>query len=285
MLCYFKEHAMYFLKNTKNGHAMNETISRTSLIVGLLLSAASLPGCAVEGNSPTHKAAPVETADQVDLPGPDNHDPLEPFNRGIFRFNEVVDGLVLKPAAHIYRGVLPNPVRNGVHNALTNLSAPVVFINSAFQGDDQNMGRTFGRFLLNSTLGVAGIFDIASDMGIPKEHKKDFGQTMGVHGVSSGAYLTLPLLGPSSTRDAFGMVTDFAMDPFSYIFTTPTNMAISGTRVVDRRAELLPLSDRIYRDSLDPYASIRSIYQQNRMKVVDNYLSTDTGAVETPKKK
>lgn len=265
---------------------MNDKVRKSSLTAGVLLSLlAALPACAVKGNAPVDKAAPVTAADEADLPPPDNHDPLEPVNRGIFRFNEVVDGLVLKPAAHIYLGVVPTPVRHGVHNVLTNLSAPVVFLNSAFQGDDVNMGRTAGRFLINSTLGVAGIFDMASNMGIPKEHKKDFGQTLGVHNVGSGPYLVLPIFGPSSLRDGFGMIADTAMDPFTYIFNSNTTIALDGARVIDRRAELLPLTDRIYRDSLDPYASIRSVYQQHREKVVSNYLKTDTSVVGGTKKK
>lgn len=263
---------------------MNDTKANKSLLALALIAAlASTTSCAVKGNAPASKAAPVTSAEASDL-GPHDNDPLEPVNRGIFKVNEVVDGLVLKPAAHIYRGVLPTPVRNGVHNALTNLSAPVVFVNSALQGDNTNMANTFGRFLINSTLGVAGIFDIASEMGVAKENKKDFGQTLGVHGVGTGPFIVLPLLGPSNLRDGFGLAADTAMDPFTYIFDMPTNVAVSGTRIVDRRAELLPLTDRVYRDSLDPYATLRSIYQQHRTKVVKNYLKADTNTVDNANK-
>lgn len=265
---------------------MNEQNATGFKLAGIAFAiAAMLSGCAVKTSAQPQKSAPVEMADEADLPPPDNHDPLETVNRGIFKVNEVVDGLVLKPVAHIYLGVVPEPARHGVKNVLTNLSAPVVFLNSALQGDDTNMGRTFGRFLINSTLGVAGVFDVASDMGIPKEHKKDFGQTLGVHGVGAGPFIELPIFGPSSARDALGLVADTAADPFTYILTTPTTVALDATRVVDRRAELLPLTDRIYRDSLDPYASIRSVYQQHREKVVSNYLSTDTAEVDSGKKK
>lgn len=246
---------------------------------------AALPGCAVKGNAPAQQAAPVEPAEEADLASPSNHDPFEMVNRSIFKFNEVLDGLVLKPVAHIYLGVVPDPVRHGVKNALTNLSSPVVFVNSAFQGDDVNMGRTASRFIINSTLGIGGIFDMASNMGLPKEHKKDFGQTLGVRGVASGPFIELPLFGPSNLRDTFGMVADTAMDPFTYIFNTNTTVALDAMRTIDRRADLLPLSDRIYRDSLDPYASIRSIYQQHRENVVSNYLNSDTGQVDGEKKK
>jgi phospholipid-binding lipoprotein MlaA len=265
---------------------MNENTPKLPLIAAMtFVIMATLSGCAMKGNAPVNQAAPVAAADEFDLPPPNNNDPLECINRSIFEFNEVLDGLILKPAAHIYLGVVPSPVRKGVKNALTNLSAPVVFLNSAFQGDNNNMGRTFGRFLLNSTVGIAGIFDVASEMGLPKEHKKDFGQTLGVHGVAAGPYLVIPVLGPSGGRDVLGMLVDMASDPFTYILTTPTSVVLNTTRVIDRRADLLPLTDRIYRDSLDPYASIRSVYQQHREKVVYNYLSSDTNQVDSGKKK
>lgn len=265
---------------------MNDITKKSPLLVLALVAALmTTTSCAVKGSSPVSQSAPVADADASDLAPLDNGDPIEPLNRGIFKVNEVVDGLLLKPAAHIYRGVLPTRVRTSVKNALTNLSAPVVFANSALQGDTTNLHRTFGRFLINSTVGVAGLFDMASEMGIPKEYKKDFGQTLGVHGMGTGPYLVLPLIGPSNARDAAGMVADMAMDPFTYIFTAGQSVAANGTRVVDRRADLLPLSDRIYKDSLDPYASIRSVYQQHRNKVVKNYLKSDTNDVDSGKKK
>lgn len=261
----------------------NISHSKHLFALALIAALATVSGCAVKGNAAADKSAPVTSTEISELS--DNQDPLEPLNRGIFRFNEVVDGLVLKPAAHIYKGVLPDPVRKSVKNALTNLSAPVVFVNSALQGDTTNLQRTAGRFLINSTIGVAGLFDMASEMGIPKENKKDFGQTLGVHGVGSSPYLVLPLLGPSNVRDGVGMVADMAMDPFTYIFTPGQSVAANATRVVDRRADLLPLSNRIYRESLDPYATVRSVYQQHRQKVVTNHLTTDTNQVEGSGKK
>ncbi len=264
---------------------MNDTKANKPLLALALIAAlASTTSCAVKGDAPPSKAAPVASAEVSDL-GPQDNDPLEPVNRGIFKVNEVVDGLVLKPVAHIYRGVLPAPVRTGVHNALTNLSAPVVFVNSALQGDNTNMANTLGRFLINSTLGVAGIFDVASEMGVAKANKKDFGQTLGVHGVGPGPYIVLPILGPSNLRDGFGLAADTAMDPFTYIFDMPTTIAVDSVRIIDRRTELLPLTDRVYRDSLDPYATLRSIYQQHRTKVVKNYLKADTNQVENTSKK
>ena len=107
----------------------------------------------------------------------------------------------------------------------------------------------------------------------------------GVWGAGSGPYIQLPIFGPSSARDALGMIADTASDPFTYILTTPTTITLDAIRTVNRRADLLPVSDKIYRDSLDPYASVRSVYQQYRTKVVSNYLTTDTAEVESGKKK
>lgn len=260
---------------------MNQNASGRALSAGLaFVLMAMLAACAVDGSSPPSQAAPVDSADVIDVPAPDNNDPIEPVNRGIFRFNEVLDGLVLKPVAHIYRGVLPDFMQTGVRNVLTNLTGPVVFLNSALQGDGTNAERTAGRFLVNSTIGIAGIFDVASEMGIPKQHNKDFGQTMGVHGVGAGPYLMLPLFGPSQARDTVGTVVDMFADPFTYILNRPQNIGVGTTRFIVKRGDLIPFSDRLYRDSLDPYASLRSIYQQNRQSVIDNYLNSDAAGID-----
>lgn len=213
----------------------------------------------------------------------DNGDPIEGINRGIFRFNEVLDGVIIKPMAHIYRGVFPQEAQKGIKNALTNLNAPVVFVNSVLQADATNAERTFGRFVVNSTVGIVGLFDVASSIGIPKEHKKDFGQTLGVYGVGPGPYVMLPILGPSSLRDSLGLVADVADDPFTYIFTTTETVARDVTRTVVTRADYIPFTDRVYNTSLDPYATFRSIYLQHRAKIVRDYLNRDAGELEKEK--
>ncbi|MEI6729701.1 MAG: VacJ family lipoprotein [Pseudomonadota bacterium] len=196
-----------------------------------------------------------------------NNDPLESINRGIFKFNEMLDGVLLKPLAHIYRGVMPEAAQTGVKNALGNMAAPVVLVNSALQGDYKNSQTTVERFAINSTLGVAGIFDVADKFGIKKENHKDFGQTLGVYGVGTGPYLVLPILGASNTRDTVGIVADIFADPFTYILTSEESIARSSLKGIVKRGDYIGLIDKIYRESLDPYSTFRSIYGQNRNKV------------------
>jgi phospholipid-binding lipoprotein MlaA len=228
--------------------------------------------------TPASSAAPASSSAAVadDTAVLDTHDPLEPVNRGLFKVHEVIDGVLLKPIAHIYLGVMPEAGQHGLSNALTNLSSPVVLLNSVLQWDMPNAGRTVERFAINSTVGVAGFFDVASTWGIPRQHSKDFGQTMGVYGVGTGPYIFIPILGPSDARDTLGMVADFFSDPFVYVLNNNAEIALDVARGIVKRADYIPLTDRIERDSFDPYVSYRSIYLQNRKKVVDDYLGSDS---------
>jgi phospholipid-binding lipoprotein MlaA len=192
-------------------------------------------------------------------------DPLEPLNRGIFEFNRIVDGLVLKPASQIYVFAVPEPGRRGVSNFLSNLRAPVVFINHLLQGEGEQAGITFGRFFVNSTLGFLGIFDAATVFGVEPRREADFGQTLGVWGVGGGAYLVLPLFGPSTFRDAGGIAVDtFLFDPLPYLSDSDTLMARWGATAVDTRYQYGPLLDDLEAASLDFYAAARSAFLQNR---------------------
>ena len=142
----------------------------------------------------------------------ETEDPWENFNRGTFAFNQKFDKYLLAPLAKGYRFVLPSEIRTGVRNFLSNLSEPWSSINSALQGNFKNTGNTLARFVINSTLGILGIFDVATEIGFEKQ-KEDFGQTLAVHGVGPGPYLVLPFLGPSTVRDALGKVTSIYADP------------------------------------------------------------------------
>ena len=198
------------------------------------------------------------------------YDPLEGFNRGVFKFNEVVDGVLLKPVAQISRGVVPEVGRKGVHNALSNLSSPVVFANSVLQGDPEQAFTVLWRFILNSTLGVGGLFDFAGYYGI-HARDEDFGQTLGTYGAGPGPYLVLPVFGPSNARDAVGLGMDVLMDPMTWMNDNDPNMirAIVGT--VDARAGAIETVEEIYKNSIDPYATIRSGYLQRRQAEVNNH--------------
>lgn len=189
-------------------------------------------------------------------------DPLQPLNRAIYRFNYVADGLVLRPVASVYLGVVPEEGREMVSNALQNLYTPVVFGNSVLQGDPENSFATLWRFILNSTFGVAGLFDFASEVGL-KNRPADFGQTLAIYGAGTGPYLVLPIIGPSNGRDAIGRIADAFMNPFSYVSDGFT-AGMWGATAIDKRAENMQLLDDVYSTSLDPYSTFRSGYTQKR---------------------
>jgi phospholipid-binding lipoprotein MlaA len=201
------------------------------------------------------------------------NDPLEPMNRSVFEFNQGLDRAVIKPAAKGYRNIVPEFGRDRVEDFLTNLEEPLVFINDVLQGEVSRAGTTLGRFVLNSTFGVLGIMDVAEPMGL-EGHGEDFGQTLAVWGVPEGPYLMLPLFGPSSPRDGIGMGVDMYVDPVGWWtgevgadWASPTRTAVGG---IDTREEYLEILDDIERSSLDYYASIRSMYRQNRQKEIQN---------------
>jgi phospholipid-binding lipoprotein MlaA len=257
---------------------MNSHRLRQALIAGLMIAAlAGLSACVNKTPGEPLKVAQLqEDGDDDGAAAVENHDPLEPVNRRLFQVHEVIDGLILSPMAHIYNGVVPDEGKNGVRNALTNLASPVVLLNSVLQGDFTNAGHTITRFVVNSTAGIGGLFDVASAWGIPRQHSKDFGQTMGVYGVGTGPYIFIPVLGPSDARDTLGLVADFFSDPFYYILNNNAYLALDITRGVVKRTDLLPLTTRVHRDSFDVYATYRSIYLQNRAQVVRDYLGRDS---------
>lgn len=196
-------------------------------------------------------------------------DPLEGFNRGVYKFNDVLDRGVIKPAAKGYRYVVPSQCRQRIHSALINLTEPVTFFNSVFQGDAQNAFTSLWRFVINTTWGVGGMHDVAAVAGLA-HRKEDFGQTLGYYGTDSGAYLMLPILGPSNGRDLIGRVTDTFTDPFNYMMTDYGIAAVAVTDGIDTREDLLNLTDEIDRISFDPYATIRSLYTQKRIDDIHN---------------
>jgi phospholipid-binding lipoprotein MlaA len=211
-------------------------------------------------------AAPALAQEQQD-------DPLEPLNRGIFQFNQVVDGLVLEPAARIYRMATPQFFRTGVRNFLANLSTPVVLANDLLQGKFDRAELTLGRFMMNTILGVGGLIDVGGKLGMPDRHYEDFGQTLAVYGVGPGPYLMLPLLGPSSGRDAVGRVVDLAFDPLTVLALTDVNIGVdptevslarTGTEALSLREESLEQFDELRRSSIDLYAAVRTLYFQYR---------------------
>jgi len=200
------------------------------------------------------------------------NDPYQDTNRAVFDFNNKVDDYVLAPTARAYVAVVPDPARQGVHNFLLNLDLPVTFANDLLQGEIDRAGDTLGRFTINSTLGIGGLLDPASDFGIPY-HKEDFGQTLGTWGVGEGPYIVLPFLGPDPPRDATGQVVDIFLDPTTYIPIREHFWWSAGRRtlaIIDVRSRNLDTVANIERGSVDYYASVRSLYRQLRNNEIRN---------------
>jgi phospholipid-binding lipoprotein MlaA len=191
-------------------------------------------------------------------------------NRAVFRFNDIVDRAVLEPTARAYRYVTPDPVRRSVRNFLDNLRSPVIFANDLLQGETDRAGTTLARFMINSTLGLFGTYDLAAELG-HQPHGEDFGQTLGRYGLRPGPYLMLPFLGPSNVRDAFGRVGDNLLNPFNQCcIGTDARRARLVVRAISDREQGLEVVDDLRRNSLEMYATVRSAYAQRRAAQIRN---------------
>jgi phospholipid-binding lipoprotein MlaA len=194
-------------------------------------------------------------------------DPLEPFNRAMFTFNEKVDETVLQPVARGYRALLPEFVRTGVSNFFSNLEDLWIGVNNLLQGKITDGAQDFARFTWNSTIGLLGFLDVASEMDIPK-HNEDFGQTLGRWGVDTGPYLVLPIFGPSNFRDGAGFAVDTTGDIVRNLDYVPTRNTLYATRAVSTRANLLDASRVLDEAALDKYRFVRDAYLQRRRSLV-----------------
>lgn len=210
--------------------------------------------------------------------GPDANprDPLEPFNRGVYQFNDAVDTAVLKPVATAYQKVTPSPVRTGVSNFFGNLGDLWSSVNAGLQLRPREATENLMRFSVNTVFGLAGVLDIASEMGIPRT-RLDFGQTMGRWGAPSGPYLVLPLLGPSSVRDGTGLVVDIVGDPVSSVDHVPSRNSLMALRVVDTRAGLLRATNLLEEAALDKYSFTRDFYLNRRQNQIDDLIHKGIG--------
>lgn len=230
----------------------------------VLLTAGLAAGCAT---------VPPETDPEARAEYFERNDPLEPLNRATYAFNEAVDTLVLRPAAEAYRLFLPQPVRTGIGNVIDNLLLPKTAAHQLLQGKPEMAGKALARFAVNSTVGILGIFDFASDLGLEPQFE-DMGQTLGVWAgtTDGGPFLMLPVLGPSNLRDVFGRGIDFFADPWRHIGQGDTVETLrwtrTGTQILDTREQLIEPIDALRRDSLDPYAALRSVYQQQRAREI-----------------
>ena len=200
------------------------------------------------------------------------YDPFEPVNRAIFSFNNVADRVVLEPVAKGYKK-LPSPIQSGISNFLSNLRAPLVVVNQLLQGQGENAIQSSGRFIINSTVGLLGIFDVAEKIGI-EEKEEDFGQTLATWGVGDGFYIVLPLFGPSNIRDTSGMLITMVTDPINaYAVSEGEAWMVpmrTAANAVDQRSKIIDEVNALRDNSVDYYAAVRSSYYQNRKAAIAN---------------
>lgn len=196
-----------------------------------------------------------------------NKDPIEGFNRAVFAFNEGLDTILIRPAAVSYETVLPSPVRTGVTNFFGNIGDIFIAVNNLLQGKPAEAVGDAARFIFNSTFGVLGIVDVASDMGLEK-HEEDFGQTLGRWGVGPGAYVVVPVFGPRDLRDTIGLAVDISVDPVGYAADVSTRNTLTALRLVNDRAAILPADKIIAEAALDKYSYLRDAYLQRRRNLI-----------------
>ena len=213
-------------------------------------------------------------------------DCFEKVNRGIFGFNQVLDKVIFKPLAKGYR-MFPQPIRSGTSNALSNIGNVVTVPNNVLQGQFKDAGINSARFVINSTLGIAGIFDVASYYGLKKRDKEDYGQTLGVWGAGAGCYFVLPVLGPTTVRDSFGMIVDNRyLDAFAKVTWHEKEIkkmsgnkldyvGIKAASAVDFRGDNMINFESLEKNSIDLYAATKSLYIQDRTKKIKNKESSD----------
>ncbi len=235
--------------------------ARRASLAATVIIGAFLAGCA---QAPIGAEARAEASQ--------NNDPAEPTNRAIFRANQVVDHHVLQPVAQAYQDYVPGQVRHRLHDFVGNLEEPRTAVNDGLQENLRRAGETTLRFAVNSTVGVGGLFDVADGLGVAK-HQADFGQTFGVWCAGPGPFVELPLFGPSNVRDSVGTALSFVANPFGSPFGGPAALAdigYAGTTigVVDGRANLLGVTKDLEKNSLDYYATLRSVYAQRRAALI-----------------
>jgi phospholipid-binding lipoprotein MlaA len=238
---------------------------KVALMRGLisLLAAAAMCGCATTSAAKDSTASDDEAADARATSNPD---PIEGFNRGVYKFNDAIDRHALRPAAVAYRDHTPAWLQKGVGNFFTNLFYPTTIVNQFLQGKLKEGSQDIARFVINTTLGWGGIFDVATGARLPV-HDEDSGQTLGRWGVPPGPYLMLPLLGPATLRDAPARIADDFTQPFRWYDAGNERYFSLAVYLVDKRAGLLQL-DRLVNEAYDPYAFVRDAYLQRRQYAV-----------------
>jgi phospholipid-binding lipoprotein MlaA len=256
-------------------HSRFSLFGTQGLLVFLAMVVVGLGGCATRPPADD----PDAVADYVQT-----NDPLEPTNRVFYAVNNGLDTVILRPAAQAYRYVVPGRVREGLHNVLANIGSPVQLANDMLEGKPRRAGDTSMRFVINTTAGLLGIFDVAKGWGYPA-HDADFGMTMASWGVPEGPFLFLPVLGPTDPRDAAGFGVDIALDPFTWVGgphntgLTVFNWTRYGLNAVDSRERVLDPVDQIKKTALDPYATFRSLYRQHRHAQIETMRNDNRATV------
>ncbi len=247
------------------------------ILASLAASAAVLALAGPAQAAATMLSAPADSNPALGQIG----DPLEGWNRGVYGFNNGLDRAIVRPAAMGYRRAVPARAREGVHNALSNLASPVLLINDVLQVRPTAATETAVRFAVNTTAGVLGVFDVASNMGVYR-HRADFGQTLGRYGVGPGAYIYLPVFGPSSVRDAVGLVVNAVMDPINYARfegDVASKVTVISLNALETRSALDKDLKELNRTATDPYVATRSIWVQNRNAFVLGDKPVDVNAL------
>ncbi|MDR3300059.1 MAG: VacJ family lipoprotein [Candidatus Accumulibacter sp.] len=212
----------------------------------VFIAAAGMTGCASTANNP--------------------RDPFEGFNRAMFSVNEGFD-VVVKPVAQGYDAVVPDPIQTGIGNFFGNIADVWIALNNFLQGKITEGASDIGRVLVNSSVGIVGLIDVASELGLEK-HAEDFGQTLGVWGVGTGPYLYWPIIGPRNVRDSVGFAVDASVEPVAHINHVPTRNTLAGVRFIDVRANLLPADKLVEAAAFDKYSYIRNAYFQMRRSAI-----------------
>ncbi len=223
---------------------------RSFRVVSAIVATAALVGCA---------SIPEDQRDP--------RDPLEPYNRGVHKFNTVVDDALFKPIAKGYKAITPEPVDRGVTNFFNNIADVNSAVNNLFQFKLSRFGSDLGRIAVNSTVGILGFVDVATNMGLPS-YKEDFGQTFGYWGDVDSPYLVIPVFGPSTVRDSVGRVGDALVDPFFSVEKNRIYWGFVALRVIDQRADLLTAGKILEEAAVDPYSFVRDAYLQRRRSLI-----------------
>ncbi len=214
----------------------------------------------------THLCAETTDKDSAEVVNQEIYDPLESYNRFMFDVNWGIDKVLFRPISEVY-GIVPSPLRKGVRNFLTNLKSPVTLVNDLLQLDGMKAGQTVVRTMINTTIGIGGLFDVATDMGLDY-HGSDFGETLTGIGVPSGPYLIIPILGPTTPRDLTGLTADIIINPVNWVLWNNDLDWLwytrDGVEMLDRRTEARGFTDEIEK-AIDPYSRVRSLYWQTRV--------------------